>query len=113
MVKKSAEQKLKELEERLTELKEEERRLKKAAKAEEKRNREKRYKETGELAEKYFDIAHISLEDRELLFESIAEYINERALENFPKEINSEENNTSEDKLQQSVQLNKEFVTQN
>ncbi|MGR5978483.1 hypothetical protein ACT7DJ_11170 [Bacillus cereus] len=47
-------------------------------KLEEKKKREKLCKDTGELTEKYFNIEHLSIEEREVLFESISIRVNEK-----------------------------------
>ncbi|MGE6619778.1 restriction endonuclease [Bacillus mycoides] len=60
--------------------------LKRKAKAEEKKKRDKLCKDTGELAEKYFNIEHLSIEDREALFESISVRVNEKIENTFPNE---------------------------
>ncbi|MED1560083.1 restriction endonuclease [Bacillus paramycoides] len=86
MAKKSAKEKLQEIEEQMKRLKEEERDLKRKAKAEEKKKRDKLCKDTGELAEKYFNIEHLSIEDREALFESISVRVNEKIENTFPNE---------------------------
>lgn len=100
MAKKSAKEKLQELEEQMKRLKEEERDLKRKAKAEEKKKRDKLCKDTGELAEKYFNIEHLSIEDREALFESISVRVNEKIENLFPitqqiKHISSEDENNN------------------
>ncbi|MDM8365433.1 MULTISPECIES: restriction endonuclease [Bacillus cereus group] len=100
MAKKSAKEKLQELEEQMKRLKEEERDLKRKAKAEEKKKRDMLCKDTGELAEKYFNIEHLSIEDREALFESISVRVNEKIENSFPitqqiKHISSEDENNN------------------
>ncbi|ANS52398.1 DNA phosphorothioation-dependent restriction protein DptG [Bacillus thuringiensis] len=104
MAKKSAKEKLQELEEQMKRLKEEERDLKRKAKAEEKKKRDKLCKDTGELIEKCFDVEHLSLEERELLFSSISSYVNNEITQNFPRQKDdSEEENggSSEDELKE------------
>ncbi|HDT6579452.1 restriction endonuclease [Bacillus thuringiensis] len=78
MSKKSAVEKLQEIEEQMKRLKQEEKELKRKAKMEEKKKQEQSWKQTGELAEKYFQIKHLSIEKQEQLFESISILVNEK-----------------------------------
>jgi hypothetical protein len=79
MSKKSAVEKLQEIEEQMKRLKQEEKELKRKAKMEEKKKKqEQSWKQTGELAEKYFQIKHLSIEKQEQLFESISILVNEK-----------------------------------
>lgn len=106
MARKSKVEKLQELLEKEEQLKKAKQDLKKALRAEEKKAREKCYRDTGELAENHFDIEHLSLEEREVLFSSIAAYVNNEIAKNFPKQnIDSEEKNggSSEDEPEKST----------
>jgi hypothetical protein len=69
---------LQEIEEQMKRLKQEEKELKRKAKMEEKKKQEQSWKQTGELAEKYFQIKHLSIEKQEQLFESISILVNEK-----------------------------------
>jgi hypothetical protein len=51
----------------------------------ERKARASRLIQTGALAEKYFDMAHLSMEDREELFKIFAAYINENKPLKFKK----------------------------
>ncbi|MBU4643262.1 restriction endonuclease [Bacillus toyonensis] len=95
------EEKLKVLIEKEEKLKKAKQELKRKMKIEEKKKREKLCKDTGELTEKYFNIEHLSIEDREILFESISIRVNEKIDNLFPsaQQINlfsseDENNNT-------------------
>ncbi|MEK4678061.1 MULTISPECIES: restriction endonuclease [Bacillus] len=92
------EEKLKALLEKEEQLKKEKQELKRKMKLEEKKKREKLCKNTGELTEKYFNIEHLSIKDREVLFESISIRVNEKIENLFPnalkiKHISSEDEN--------------------
>ncbi len=92
------EEKLKALLEKEELLKKAKQALKRKMKLEEKKKREKLCKDTGELTEKYFNIDHLSIEDREVLFESISIRVNEKIENLFPnvqkiKHISSEDEN--------------------
>ena len=95
MARKNKTEKLQELLEKEEQLKKAKQDLLKAMKAEEKKEREKRYKSTGELVESCFDIGHLSLEERELLFTSISTYVNSQVAQNFPKQNNNSEEKNS------------------
>ncbi|SFD18100.1 hypothetical protein SAMN04488168_12319 [Bacillus sp. 491mf] len=106
MARKNKTEKLQELLEKEEQLKKAKHDLLKAMKAEEKKEREKRYKSTGELVESCFDIGHLSLEERELLFTSISTYVNSQVAQNFPKQ-----NNDSEEKNRGSSEDEPEEIT--
>ncbi|QWH76017.1 restriction endonuclease (plasmid) [Bacillus mycoides] len=94
------EEKLKALLEKEEQLKKAKQELKRKMKLEEKKKREKLCKDTGELTEKYFNIEHLSIEDREVLFESISIRVNEKIENLFPitqqiKHISSEDENNN------------------
>ena len=115
MARKSKAEKLQELLEKEEQLKRAKQDLKKALRAEEKKTREKCYRDTGELAENHFDIEHLSLEEREFLFSSIAAYVNNEIANNFAKQnIDSEEisGGSSEDEPEEpSVPTNEEVLS--
>lgn len=50
---------------------------------EERKKRTRRLIQTGALVEKYFNIEHLSMEDREELFNTFADYIKSHAPEKF------------------------------
>ncbi|MCI0767275.1 restriction endonuclease [Bacillus sp. TL12] len=85
------EEKLKALLEKEEQLKKAKQELKRKMKIEEKKKREKLCKDTGELTEKYFNIEHLSIEDREALFESISVRVNEKIENTFPNEQKTNE----------------------
>ncbi|MEK4677757.1 MULTISPECIES: restriction endonuclease [Bacillus] len=92
------EEKLKALLEKEEQLKKTKQELKRKMKLEEKKKREKLCKDTGELTEKYFNIEHLSIEEREVLFESISIRVNEKIENLFPgvqqiNNISSEDEN--------------------
>ncbi|MBV4420417.1 DUF3847 domain-containing protein [Clostridium tyrobutyricum] len=58
--------------------------LSKSVNYEERKKRTRRLIQTGALAEKYFNIEHLSIEDREAIFSMFAEYIKTNA----PKKYN-------------------------
>ncbi|MED1554695.1 restriction endonuclease [Bacillus paramycoides] len=108
MARKSKAEKLQELLEKEEQLKKAKQDLKKALRAEEKKTREKCFRDTGELVENHFEIEHLSLEEREVLFSSIAAYVNKEIANHFPKQnINSEEKSggSSEDEQKESTVL--------
>ncbi|HDR3896728.1 MULTISPECIES: hypothetical protein [Bacillus] len=90
------EEKLKALLEKEEQLKKEKQELKRKMKLEEKKKREKLCKNTGELTEKYFNIEHLSIEEREALFESISIRVNEK-IENLFPSVQQINNISSED----------------
>ncbi|MBJ8024203.1 restriction endonuclease [Bacillus cereus] len=90
------EEKLKVLLVKEEQLKKEKQELKRKMKLEEKKKREKLCKNTGELTEKYFNIEHLSIEDREVLFESISIRVNEKIVYLFPS-VQQINNISSED----------------
>ncbi|MBG9503742.1 DNA phosphorothioation-dependent restriction protein DptG [Bacillus thuringiensis] len=90
------EEKLKALLEKEEQLKKEKQELKRKMKLEEKKKREKLCKNTGELTEKYFNIEHLSIEEREALFESISIHVNEK-IENLFPSVQQINNISSED----------------
>ncbi|AND86325.1 hypothetical protein GTH52_15005 (plasmid) [Clostridium tyrobutyricum] len=53
--------------------------LSKSVSYEERKKRTRRLIQTGALAEKYFNIEHLSIEDREAIFSMFAEYIKTNA----------------------------------
>jgi hypothetical protein len=99
------------LEKKEEQLKKEKQELKRKMKLEEKKKREKLCKNTGELTENiYFNIEHLSIEDREVLFESISIRVNEKIEKLFPsvqqiKYISSEDENNNTVSKHSSVAL--------
>jgi hypothetical protein len=57
--------------------------LSKSVNYEERKKRTRRLIQTGALAEKYFNIEHLSIEDREAIFSMFAEYIKTNAPEKY------------------------------
>ncbi|MBV4417009.1 DUF3847 domain-containing protein [Clostridium tyrobutyricum] len=57
--------------------------LSKSVSYEERKKRTRRLIQTGALAEKYFNIEHLSIEDREAIFSMFAEYIKTNAPEKY------------------------------
>ncbi|MDA2638619.1 restriction endonuclease [Bacillus thuringiensis] len=103
-------EKLKILLEKEEQLKKAKQELKRKMKLEEKKKREKLCKDTGELTEKYFNIEHLSIEEREVLFESISIRVNEKIENLFSsaqqiKYISSEDENNNTVSKHSSVAL--------
>lgn len=57
--------------------------LSKSVNYEERKKRTRRLIQTGALAEKYFNIEHLSIDDREAIFSMFANYIKEHAPEKY------------------------------
>jgi len=72
-------------EKRISQLEERKRHIEQLTKERERKKRANRLIQTGALAEKYFEIYQLSIEEREELFKMFADYINAKKPNKFKK----------------------------
>lgn len=73
------------LQKRIEQLEERKRQILRLAKERERKKRAHRLIQTGALAEKYFELEHLTIPEREELFKIFANYINEKKPDKFKK----------------------------
>ncbi|GAA5661390.1 hypothetical protein ABEV12_09910 [Geobacillus stearothermophilus] len=73
------------LQKRIEQLEERKRQILRLAKERERKKRAYRLIQTGALAEKYFELEHLTIPEREELFKIFANYINEKKPDKFKK----------------------------
>ncbi|UOR14096.1 hypothetical protein [Halobacillus amylolyticus] len=66
-------------------MKERKRQIERFANDKERKKRANRLIQTGALAEKYFEMEHLTMEDREELFKVFANYINQNKPDKYKK----------------------------
>lgn len=85
MIKMDKKRPISDKEKRISQLKERKQKIETLTKEKERKKRAHRLIQTGALAEKYFKLEHLNLEEREKLFRIFANYINTNKPDKYKK----------------------------